>query len=243
MSTYEKWPKIFPKLSVEQQNISNDFVKYWHERLSSNKTYTFIEKFNHTFPIKRSPHHFEKTLEVGAGLGEHLEYETLTPEQEKNYVALELRDNMAKVIQQRFPNVMTCIADCQQNIPYVDNYFDRIIAIHVLEHLPNLPKALQEIYRICNKEKCTFLAVIPCEGGFLYNMSRKISAQRIFEKRYKQSYQWFIEREHVNRPHEILEELSRYFYIQITQYFPFTLKSIQLNLCIGIVCKPKKTFS
>ena len=34
-----------------------------------------------------------------------------------------------------------------------DGYFDRILAVHVLEHLPNLPAAIRECYRLCNKTK------------------------------------------------------------------------------------------
>src|SRR5437879_11379988 len=157
-----------------------------------------IEKFNQGYVVQHAPINFLTTLEIGAGLGEHLNYEKLSENQQKNYVALELRETMAEQIKSRFPNVQTVVGDCQQTLPFPDGYFDRIIAIHVLEHLPNLPAAIKEMYRLCNKQQGVFSIVIPCEGGLAYSLARKISAQRIFEKRYKQSYKWFIEREHVN---------------------------------------------
>ncbi|WP_040615169.1 hypothetical protein [Rickettsiella grylli] len=49
---------------------------------------------------------------------------------------------------------------------------------------------------------------IPCEDGWAYTLARKISGQRIFEKKYKQSYRWFIEREQVNVPTELSKKLS-----------------------------------
>ena len=52
-----------------------------------------------------------------------------------------------------------------------------------------------------------FIAVIPCEGGLAYWMARRLSAQRIFERRYGTSYKWCIRSEHINVPREIRAEL------------------------------------
>lgn len=238
-----KWPKEFSALTAEQELIREDFLRHWHEILAQKKLFNQIENFNHSYPIRQSQNSFVSTLEIGAGIGEHLAYETLTDEQADHYIALELRENMAERIRQRFPKVQVCIADCQQQLPYETNCFDRILAIHVLEHLCNLPMAIKEMYRVCNKQAGRLLIVIPCEGGFMYQAARKISAQRIFEKKYRQPYQWFIEREHVNKPEEIIQELSYYFEIENKQFFPFHFASIHLNLCIGLTLIPKKTIS
>ena len=48
------------------------------------------------------------------------------------------------------------------------------------------------------------MVVIPCEGGLAYSLARRVSAQRIFEKRYGMSYRFFIESEHINVPREIM---------------------------------------
>ena len=241
MNTSYKWPKIFPPLTSEQQKISDDFMAHWHVVLPSR--YSIIDEFNHKYPVKHAPMDFSCTLEIGAGLGEHLKYEVLTPEQRKNYLCLDLRENMVEVIHQSFPDVQAIVHDCQQPLSmYKDGYFDRTLAIHVLEHLPNLPAAIQEIYRLINKQKGIFSVVIPCEGGLVYGMARRISAQRIFEKRYRQSYKWFIEREHINRANEIMEELYPYFEIKNKSLFPFPFMPIQtLNLVIGLTLTPRPT--
>ena len=137
---------------------------------------------------------------LGAGVGEHLFYERLTSRQESDYCALELRENMAADIRIRFPRVQTIVGDCQQRLNFEDGYFDRILAVHVLEHLPNLPAAVEEMYRLSDKQRGVFSVVIPCEGSLAYSLARRLSAQRIFEKRYQQSYRWFIAREHINKP-------------------------------------------
>ena len=146
---------------------------------------------------------------------------------------------MAEQIKINFPEIQSYVADCQQTLSFPEGYFDRVLAIHVLEHLPNLPAAVKEMYRLCNKEHGYFSVVIPCEGGLLYSLARKMSAQRLFERRYQQRYQWFIEREHINRPSEIVQELEPYFYIKHRQFFPFLLPIVHSNLCIGMTLYPR----
>jgi ubiquinone/menaquinone biosynthesis C-methylase UbiE len=231
------WPKTLAPLSAEQRRISDDFMKYWHEVLP--KKYSLIDKFNHSYPIRTSAGTFLRTLEIGAGIGEHLQYERLTPEQERGYHALELRENMSRCIRDRFPRVRVVTGDCQERLGFADGYFDRILAIHVLEHLPNLPAAVDEAYRVCDKRRGRLHVVIPCEGSPAYTLARKLSAQRIFEKRYRQPYKWFIEREHLNRPREILKELGRYFTVVHQAFFPIPLPLIFCNLVIGLTLEPK----
>ncbi len=232
-----KWPKTFPPLTKEQVVISDDFMKYWHEVLPHQ--YGIVDRFNHNYVVKTAPKNFYCTLEIGAGSGEHLEYEHLTKEQKSDYFAVDIRANMVAEFSKRFPEINAVVGDCQARMDFEDGYFDRILAIHVLEHLPNLPAAVKEMYRLCDKNRGILSVVIPCEGSLAYSLARKISAQRIFEARYKQSYQWFIEREHINLPNEIIEELSKYFSIVSSTYFPIPLKMKFCNLCIGLTLEPR----
>jgi SAM-dependent methyltransferase len=232
-----KWPKKLPALTPGQREISDDFMKYWHEVLP--RRYGVIDDFNHRYPVRHAARGFRRTLEIGAGIGEHLEYETLSDEQWVNYYALELRENMAGKIRTRFPRVQVVVGDCQTRLEFPDSYFDRILAIHVLEHLPNLPAAVAEMRRLCDSQKGIFSVVIPCEGGLAYSVARRISAQRIFERRYKQSYRWFIEREHINRPDEIIQVLETRFDVVHRAFFPLPIPLIATNLCIGLTLKPK----
>ncbi|HXG47790.1 MAG TPA: class I SAM-dependent methyltransferase [Methylomirabilota bacterium] len=231
------WPKFVPPLTPEQQAISDDFMRHWHEVLP--RRYGIVDDFNHRYPVRHAPAGFRHTLEIGAGLGTHLDYERLSDEQRRHYVALELRENMAARIRERFPLVQTTVGDCQERLPFPDGQFDRVLAIHVLEHLPNLPAAVREAHRLCHPERGVFSVVIPCEGGLAYGLARRISARRIFEKRYGQSYDWFIRREHLNRPHEILGVLAPWFDIVHQAWFPLGVPVVHLNLCLGLTLRPK----
>jgi SAM-dependent methyltransferase len=233
-----KWPKTLPPMTAEQQRISNEFMKLWHQQLPNK--FGIVERFNHSFPVKHSRPGFVTTVEIGAGLGEHLHYEKLSPEQEANYWAIELRENMAAEIRRSFPKVKAITGDCQGHLDFADGAVDRYIAVHVMEHLPDLPNCVKEAYRILHKERGQLLIVIPCEGSPAYALARKISAERVYNKHFEGGYKWLISREHINRPHEILDELAPYFVIEKKVLFPLPfIPFIFNNLCIGLALRPR----
>ncbi|HWA24531.1 MAG TPA: class I SAM-dependent methyltransferase [Lacunisphaera sp.] len=235
-----KWPKVLPPLTPEQQRRSDQFMKLWHEELAGRPRYGLIESFNHNYPVRHSAAGFRTTLEIGAGLGEHLDYEKLTPEQEQNYYCNEFRENMAAEIRRRHPRVRTILGDCQERLDFPDGYFDRYIAVHVLEHLPNLPAAIREAYRLLNRQTGRLLVVIPTEGSLAYSLARKVSAQRVWNRHFDAPYSEFYTREHINLPHEILAELDPYFTIASRRYFPLPfLPLVACNLVIGLTLLPR----
>lgn len=229
------WPKTLPILTPEQERVSHDFMKYWHEFLP--RRYGIVDWFNHGYPTWATRKDGRcRTLEIGAGLGEHLKYEDIVNQE---YYCLEVRQNMADEIKKKFPSVRTVVCDCQQHMDFPDGHFDRIVAIHVLEHLPNLPAAIDEVYRLLGDDGL-FGVVIPCDPGWLYGLARKISAERLFIRRYNQPYDWFISREHINSPQEILGLLRERFSISRRLYFPFIVPSINFNLCLGLVARKRR---
>jgi SAM-dependent methyltransferase len=228
-----KWPKQIPPLTPEQERIRDDFMEHWHTVLPNR--YGVVEKFNHGWPARMRTAG-ERTLEIGAGLGEHLEFEPTPAPGE--YVAVELRDTMADEIRRRYPTVEVVTGDCQQALPFEAGTFDRVFAIHVLEHLPDLPAALRELRRLL-KPTGRMTVVIPCEGGLAYSFARRISAQRVFEKRYKTSYDWCIASEHINLPDEIMEECEREFTPVARSFFPLRVPVVTANLAIGLDYVPR----
>jgi len=232
-----KWPKQLPPITPDDQRICDEFMEHWHDVFPNR--FSVADRFTHQYVAKHRPPSFLRTLEIGPGLGEHLKYETLSQEQERNYVAVESRPNMAKRLRQAFPNIQVRVGDCQQPLDFPDGYFDRILAINVLEHLPNLPAAVRQMHRLCNKSSGLFSIVIPCEGGLAYAIAREISAKRIFQKRYHRPYHIFIGREHINVAREVLAELDPYFQIVHSTYFPIPVRLEFCNLFIGANLKPK----
>jgi SAM-dependent methyltransferase len=227
-----KWPKALAPLNKEQQRISDDFMEFWHEQLP--RRYAAIENFNHTYPLRYLPPQERwRTLELGAGSGAHLAFEPL---ERQDYHCLELRESMAVEIRRRFPMATTVIGDCQKQIPYENHFFDRVVAIHVLEHLPDLPSAMDEIVRVLQPGGL-FSVVLPCDPGLAYEFARKISAERLFRSRYRIPYRWLARREHINSPAEILQQIERAFTVFDRAYFPLIVRIVNLNLCIGLTAR------
>lgn len=223
--TEGSWPKERAPLSDEQTAIMEDWINHF---LTNVKTARFdwVSRFDHTFPV-RSACSDVRTLEIGAGTGTHLPFE---PDGE--YVALEASDQLAAQIVLR-DGVSVVVADCEKRLPWDDNSFDRVVAIHVLEHLYNLPAALQEVSRVLRPDGI-FCVVIPCEGGGLYSLGRRLTTKRIFEKRYRVPYEWMIRQEHCNSAREILVELDHRFRVRRRRFFPLRVPLVDLNLVIGL---------
>lgn len=232
-----KWPKILPPLDPNQQRINDDFMQYWHEVFATKLW--FADQWNHRYVVRHAPAAFARTLEIGAGLGEHIAWEKLNPEQESEYVAIELRESMAQELQARFPRISVLVGDVQKRLSFPDNYFDRVVAVHVLEHLSDLPAAIRELYRVCTRD-ATLSIVIPCEGSPATAVARRLSAQRLYERRYGCPYELFIRREHINLPQEVAEELSAFFEITHQSFFPVPLPILWCNLFIGMTLRPRK---
>ena len=240
MQTLNKWPKVRPPLTAEQESIWEDFFTLWHEVLP--RRYQIVERFNQAFPTRYQHAGVRTTMEIGAGMGGHLDYERPSPEQERNYYAVELRESLAKHIRKKYPLVNVVIADSQDRLPFEDDSFDRCVAVHVLEHLPNLPACLAEIWRVLNKQRGQLLAVIPCEGGPVYSLARHLSARSIFEGAYDMPYAPFIQREHLNRPDDIQAELTSHFTVVRRRFYPLPFLPVTpINLCIGLVLRPRFT--
>jgi SAM-dependent methyltransferase len=223
-----KWPKLPPPLTREQAELVDDWMHHWHQVLPKN--FGLIERFNHGYPLQHRPPGRIRTLEWGAGIGAHAEREDLNSQE---YHCVELRENMAAELRRRFPSVHVLTADCQRQLPFDDGFFDRMIAVHVLEHLPDLPAAIKEAARLL-KPGGVFSIVIPCDPGLAYEVARKISSQRIFTRRYRMPYMWLMRREHLNSPREILSVLGNSFDEIDREYLPLRMIPLtQANLCIG----------
>ncbi len=222
-----QYPKSLPELTDEQKRIREDFYKVWLEALP--QRYGIIEEFNHQYPLQTFKPGV-KTLDVGAGRGAHAAYEKLD---QQEYIGLELRSELADLMRAIHPNIKTFVGDIQDKIDFPNGYFDRVLTIHVLEHLPDLPHALDEIKRLLSPTG-KFSVVLPCDPGLAYNLARNISARRIFEQRYKMDYDWFVACEHINHWSEIFAELHKRFKIVHQNYFPLRVRIPTINLVIGL---------
>ncbi|HLL90864.1 MAG TPA: class I SAM-dependent methyltransferase [Tepidisphaeraceae bacterium] len=234
MSVAPTWPKVRPPLDAEQQRIMEDWYGHYLGNVLPNR-FGAIDRFGHEY-VLRSMVDGARTLEVGPGTGSHLQFEDL--KRHEQYVGVELRATLGNTIERDYPGVRLVVGDCQQRIDFPDHTFDRVIAIHVLEHLDNLPAALAEFRRVL-KPSGRLSIVIPCEGGAGYAMGRAVTTKRLFEKRYKVPYEPFIRHDHVNTARDVLAALDRDFRTVHRTFYPLRVPSVDANLVIGLTLAPR----
>jgi hypothetical protein len=110
-----KWPKQLPPMSPEQRDIADDFMAFWLSVLP--KKFGLAEKFNHGYPL--------------------LSLARLPSDRNWKSVSASALTSRAN----RWIDKNTIVSSCAKRWRrrFVSCIFDRVIAVHVLEHLPNLP--------------------------------------------------------------------------------------------------------
>jgi SAM-dependent methyltransferase len=221
-----KWPKVIPDLTPEQQQALEAWYVLWLERYNKN---TFLDRFNYGFPSSLPIAAGCRTLHVGAGVGSHLAHEDLS---RQDYHVLELREDFCRKLRELLSQDHVHFGNIEERQSFADGSFDRVIAIHVLEHLRNLPAALDEISRLLAPDG-VFDIVLPCEGGLAYSLARQVSSKRLFEKTFKMPYEPIIRSEHVSQLWEVNEELFARFRSEKTRHFPLPVPLDSVNLFVG----------
>jgi SAM-dependent methyltransferase len=222
------WPKQVPDLTPEQSAIRDDYMNYFDSQIYTTR-FGAIQRFNHAYALRTAAPDL-RTLDVGAGLGEHLDFED---GRRGDYVALELRPEMAAELRRKYPYVTTVTGNVEEGLSFDTGAFDRILAIHVLEHLRNLPAALDELGRVL-RVGGVLSVVLPCEGGIAYSLGRRLTTQRVFKKRYGVSFDWCIKSEHVSVLSEIVHELDARFTREHRSWWPSKLPLVHANVCVGL---------
>jgi SAM-dependent methyltransferase len=89
----------------------------------------------------------EKVLDLGCGNGRYFEY---LKEKNVDYFGVDNSDKLIELAKNRYPGVNFQIADAF-NLPFSDNFFDKIVSIAVLHHIPSEElriKFLKELKRV-----------------------------------------------------------------------------------------------
>jgi SAM-dependent methyltransferase len=169
---------------------------------------------------------FEKVLEVGAGSGVHFSHV------KHAFAEYHMTDHLPESIEllkQRYddPRVRFYETDATR-IDAPDDSFDRLIAIHVLEHLPHPHQALQEWARVLRNGGILSI-VLPTEGGLWWNIGRYLTTRRSYGK-LGFDYDYIQAREHVSACYRLVAILRHYFPQMKEIWYPLHVPSTHLNL-------------
>ncbi|PWW00226.1 methyltransferase family protein [Hoeflea marina] len=180
-----------------------------------------------------SDRHFSDVLEVGAGSGIHLSFVrhsfdsyTMTDGYEPMLAQLEaVRDRSGN------PNVRVELKDAAR-LDYPDNTFDRLIATHVLEHMPSAHMVLEEWKRVV-KPGGVISVVVPCDPGMAWRLGRYFGP-RAAAKRRGIDYDYIQALEHVNSITNLNAITDHHFADQRKYWWPLRFEQTDLNLILGI---------
>lgn len=226
---YAKWPKTPIVLSEAHQKAREEYMDLWLKKLKTT-TFRHFDRQNHLALSRLPIRNGSRTLELGAGLGAHIPYEDL---QKQTYHCLEYREEFCKALRELLPADQVHLGNIEEKQPWPDGYFDRVVAVHVIEHLLDLPRAVREVKRLLSADG-VFDIVIPCESGQFHTLGRKLTAERLFKKQFNLDFAPIHKSEHVNTYPEIIELLqheflNQGFVMESKSFFPFPFKHYQLN--------------
>lgn len=135
-----------------------------------------------------------RILELGCGTGTFWETRINNLPCGSHIVLSDFLDNMVNNVWRKYskyPNVLVQRIDIQ-DIPFPSDSFDFVIANHMLYHVPDLSKAISEVYRILKPKGIFYCTTNGTEGmsEYLHNALKQFNpAIDAFRERYSFSLQ------------------------------------------------------
>jgi len=175
---------------------------------------------------------FDKILEIGAGSAPHIKYISHNFNEyhiveTSDYASNYLKDN-DKIFFKKYDG---------KNLPYSDNFFDRIIISHCLEHI-NSPEEF--IFEMMSKlKKGGILSIsLPTDPGVAWRLGRLFIKIFSIRKTYNisgEEYEYINATEHVNSIFGLKSIINYHFKGKIQEdYLPFKIPLIDINLFYNI---------
>lgn len=171
---------------------------------------------------------FPKTLEVGCGLGNHIDFVN------HEYDTYFLTDmNIARIQPKLCKNAKIHISKQDaRKLEFEDSSIDRLIAVHVLEHLHAPEEVLGEWSRVVSPGGIISI-LLPTDPGLAWRFGRYT---RIRNKMIAAGieYDYWMAKEHVNPINNLLAFIRYYFDNRQETWYPARIPSMDLNLFYGV---------
>ena len=172
--------------------------------------------------------HFARVLEVGAGTGVHIRSVRHGFDE---YWMTDLNRPLLEQIPQSGASTTGRVfvkSEDAAKLSFGERSFDRLIATHVLEHLPSPHQVLREWVRVVRPGGVLSL-VLPCDPGLAWRWGRNLGPRRTFT-RAGIDYDYWMAREHINSINNLVSLLRYYFDVVEESWRPCLVPSMDLNL-------------
>ncbi|MDP2203191.1 MAG: class I SAM-dependent methyltransferase [Methylicorpusculum sp.] len=171
-----------------------------------------------------------RVLEVGAGSGHHLPY---VKQEFDQYVMTDGSDDMLKIASEKYASQLlnnSVVIEKQDAtlLSYSDHSFDRLIATHVLEHLPNPVQVLKEWNRVIRPQGVISI-VLPCDPGILWRLGRYLGPRRN-AKKLGIAYDYLQAAEHINSIFNLIVFIRHHYEDVSELFYPTRVPVPDLNL-------------
>lgn len=172
---------------------------------------------------------FSTVLEVGAGTGEHIPF---VQHRFDRYILTDLNPQRLADAHAALPGSVAARVAIQAEdatrLSLPDSAIDRLVACHILEHLPNPHAVLREWHRVVRPGGVLSI-LLPCDPGLLWRTGRALGP-RSAAQRAGIDYDYWMAREHVNGIGNLVTLLRYYFDQPKEMWFPALVPSVDLNL-------------
>jgi phosphatidylethanolamine/phosphatidyl-N-methylethanolamine N-methyltransferase len=195
---------------------------------------SWFEKVLEKYWDKKS---ISKTLEIGFGSGEHLKYVKDIPKEE--YTGVDLfplqAGKLSQGINSGLIKVLKIIEANVEDLPFPDNYYDRVSSTCLFHHLDDPLAAMLEVRRIV-KVGGEITVVMPTDPGILNQLIKNMYSYRRIKKfsTFEPSLIYALEhKNHVISLISLFKEVFKNDKVKI-RYLPLKFKSWNFNLMICI---------
>lgn len=169
---------------------------------------------------------FPQVLEVGAGTLAHLPF---VRHRFERYVASDFDQSVLDAVKDApRPKGVELLKLDGSSLPFQDNSFNRLIATHVLEHIPFPHLAIQEWVRVL-KPGGVLSLILPCDPGWAWRLGRYLGPRKQAEKA-GLPYDYYMAREHINSIFNLDQLLKYHFPKREIIWWPTRLPFPDANL-------------
>ncbi|MEM7268167.1 MAG: class I SAM-dependent methyltransferase [Pseudomonadota bacterium] len=175
-------------------------------------------------------HHFGDVLEVGAGTLAHLPF---VRHRFDRYLATDHDDRTLDAVRGAdLPAGVELMRANGSDLPFPDSSFDRLIATHVLEHMPDPTAVLTEWSRVL-KPGGVLSIILPCDPGLAWRLGRSLGPRKRGEEA-GLPYDYFMAREHINSIFNLKHILAYHLPKRREYWWPLRISVPDLNLIYAV---------